>query len=434
MIETLAVELRSEIADALSRRLEADDRDGRARLTLDDQRQLGRSLIADALERLATKALADGREPLGIDEEDELSQLVEDAVFGLGPLQRLLDDPEIENVNANGCDVVWVRRADGTQERGPALAADDNALIELIRTAAARFGQNEKRFDLSSPQLNLRLPDGSRLFAVMSVAHRPSLSIRRHRLMDVTLADLRQKDTLTPELEHFLGACVRARRNIIICGGTNVGKTTLLRALASEMDPHERLVTIEDSLELGLNENPDRHHDVVAMEVREDNVEGEGGIGLAQLVRMALRMSPDRVIVGEVRGDEVVPMMNAMSQGNNGSICTLHADSSRGAFSKLTTYAIQSKERLAPEATNLLVANSIDFIVFIDRDPRTKTRVVSSIREVVDAEGYLVQSNEIFAPGPGRLGIPTGVTLREETLNALIDAGFDPTILLGQVA
>ena len=225
-------------------------------------------------------------------------------------------------------------------------------------------------------------------------------------------------------------AAVRARKNIIVCGGTGAGKTTLVRALAAAIPRTERIVTIEDSLELALDRAPERHGDVVAMEAREPNVEGEGEITLAELVRWGLRMSPDRVIVGECRGDEVLPMLNAMSQGNDGSMCTLHSNSSKGAFGKLAAYAVQAKERLPLEATNLLVANALDFVVFIDQDPTTGRRVVASIREVVDADGPLVVSNETFEPGPNGVGVYAS-RLRDEMLRELVHAGLDPSLFDG---
>lgn len=431
MNRDLSTQLRIAVTDGLAKRMESDERAGLPRLSVADQRQLGRQLIAAALEQHASELLASGKSLLSAAEEEELEQSIFDIVFGLGSLQRLLDDHRIENINANGCDTVWVRYADGKREQVDPIARTDEELIDLIRTAAARFGPNERRFDLGSPRLNLQLPDGSRLFAVMAVTGRPSLSIRRHRYTEVTLNDLVELGTLTPTLAQFFEATVRARKNIIVCGGTGAGKTTLVRALASAIPYYERIVTIEDSLELALDRCPDRHGDVVAMEAREPNVEGEGEVTLAELVRWGLRMSPDRVIVGECRGDEVLPMLNAMSQGNDGSMCTLHANSSKGAFGKLAAYAIQAKERLPLEATNLLVANALNFVVFVDQDPATGRRVVASIREVVDADGPMVISNEVFEPGPGGLGIPAA-RLRDETHADLVAAGLEPTLLNGR--
>src|SRR5207249_2387355 len=213
------------------------------------------------------------------------------------------------------------------------------------------------------------------------VCSRPCLAIRRHRFMKVTLADLERLGAIDKGLWSFFSAAVRARKQMMIAGATGVGKTTMLRALASEIPPEERIVTIETELELGLDRFAELHPDCVALEAREANVEGVGTVTAADLVRMSLRMSPDRVIVGEVRGAEVIPMLNAMSQGNDGSMCTVHADSSGTAFNKLGLYAMQAPERLPLEATALLAASAIDLVVFITR--RGNSRFAASVRHVV---------------------------------------------------
>lgn len=259
------------------------------------------------------------------------------------------------------------------------------------------------------------------------------MSIRRHGYRTVTLEQLRALGSLDPGLEQFLRSLVRSRKNVLITGGTGSGKTTLLRALASEMDPMERIVTIEDAFELGLDLDPGLHADVTALQAREPNIEGEGGITQAELVRWALRMSPDRVIVGEIRGPEVIPMCNAMSQGNDGSMATLHASSSRIAFTRLASYAAQGVERLPVEATNLLVASAVHFVVHLafatGRTAGGRTRVVSSIREVVGADGAHVISNEVYRPGPDRRALPVPGALRTDALDDLIEGGLDPGVL-----
>ena len=305
-------------------------------------------------------------------------------------------------------------------------------MTELIRNAAARAGLGERRFDAGSPQLDLRLPDGSRVSAVRELSARPVLSIRRHRYMQVSLEDLRAAGTLDVALEEFLRAGVLADKNFIISGATGVGKTTLLRAMADAIPPAERILTIENTLELGLDQFPESHPDVVAFEAREANTEGQGAITMAELVRRSLRHSPDRVIVGEVLGDEIVPMLNALSQGNAGSICTIHANSSEGVFRRISTYAIQSPEHLDVEATNQLIAGAINFVVFLGSrweqrgERRYRHRFVSSVREVVDSDGRLVVSNEVFRPGPDGRAVP-GSPVR--SIDQLVDAGFDETLL-----
>ena len=424
---TVIERLRTRVLAGLSERQRADHLARRPSLRGADEEALGRKLIADVLDAEATEALAAGRQLRRPEEDDALAQAVFDALFRLDRLQRLLDDPSIENINANGCDEVWVRYADGRRERVEPIASSNEELVELVRNVGARLGIGERRFDLGSPRLSLQLPDGSRLFAVMAVCARPVLSIRRHRYLKVTCDDLVAMGSLDIALRELLRCLMLARKSCVICGGTGAGKTTLLRAVAADIPPWERLVTIEDSLELGLERFPELHPDVVALEAREPNLEGEGGIGLAELVRWALRLSPDRVIVGESRGEEVLALLNAMSHGTDGSMTTIHASSSKGVFSKLATYAVQAPERLALEATNLLVASAVDFVVFIAQDPLGR-RFVSSVREVVDADGPMVVSNEVFRPGEEGRAVP-GVPLRAETMDELVRVGFDPGLL-----
>jgi Flp pilus assembly CpaF family ATPase len=221
----------------------------------------------------------------------------------------------------------------------------------------------------------------------------------------------------------------------LVSGAMNAGKTTLLRALAAEIPPSERIVTIEQALELGLDHQRDRHPDCVAMEARLPNLEGVGAISMAQLVRRSLRMNASRVIVGEVLGDEVIPMLNAMSQGRSGSMATIHADSSAGVFRRIAAYAVQAPERLPLEATNLLIAGSIHFVVHVDvgdvpvdrttpPDIRSRRRQVASVREVVDAEGPMIVSNEVWKPDPdGRAR--QSAPLRDVTAAALAEQGYD---------
>ena len=419
--------LRTRVLAGLTEHRRAEALAGRPSLRGPDEQALGRKLIAEVLDAEATEALASGRPLRSPEEDDAVAQALFDSLFRLDRLQRLLDDPSIENINANGADCVWVRYADGRRERVEPIASSDEELVDLVRNTGARLGIGERRFDLGSPRLSLQLPDGSRLFAVMAVCARPALSIRRHRYLKVTCDDLVAMGTLDVALRELLRCVMLARKSCVICGGTGAGKTTLLRAMAADIAPWERLVTIEDSLELGLERYPELHPDVVALEAREPNLEGEGGVSLAELVRWALRLSPDRVIVGESRGEEVLALLNAMSQGTDGSMTTIHASSSKGVFQKLATYAIQAPERLPLEATNLLVANAVDFVIYIAQDPMGR-RFVSSVREVVDAEGAMVVSNEVFRPGSDGRAVP-GVPIRSETMDQLVEVGFDPELL-----
>jgi pilus assembly protein CpaF len=445
----LVAELRSAVAADLH--LEAPDG-----LAADDRRELARELALSRLRRRDTELVSAGGRPLDPIAEQQVTQSVLDALFGLGHLQALVDDDRIENIDVNGCDRVWVTYADGSKAEVDPIAESDEDLVELLRVAAARFGLSERRFDLGHPELDLRLPDGSRLSALMSVVARPSVSIRRHRFVDLTIDDMVVLGTLDRVVASFLASAVRARKNIVVAGAMNSGKTTLVRALASEIPPRERVVTIEQAFELGLDHQIERHPDLVALEAREANMEGAGAIGMAMLVRRALRMNADRVIVGEVLGDEVIPMLNAMSQGRSGSMCTIHADSSAAVFRRMASYAVQAAERLPLEATTLLVAGALDFVVFLDVErptdpvpedrwstgsnsedgakrvfhPVRRRRFVASIREVVDADGMQVVSNEVFKPGRDGRAEP-GAPLRSGTLDELMDHGYDPGFFPG---
>ncbi len=426
---TLVERIRSLVADQLAERRERNDPNEAP--ANDHERALARQLINEALEGQAQRALAANEVLLSPGDEDQLARAVFDSLFGLGRLQPYLEDESITDIHAQGCDQVFVVRDDGSKEAVAPIASTDAEMIELLRMAAARMGRTERRFDAAHPELNLRLPDGSRLFAVMSVSARPSLAIRRHRFPKVFLEDLVGLGALDAALAGFLSSAVRARKNIIVGGGTSMGKTTLLRALINEVPPHERIITVEDSLELGVDRFPELHPDVVTLEAREANVEDRGAVALEDLVRMGLRMDPDRVIVGEVRGDEILPMLNAMSQGNDGSMCTIHAHSSESMFRKLAMYAMQTPQRLPLEATNLLVANAVHFVVHLGRDTapdRRGDRYVTSVREVLDADGSMVVSNEIFRPGPDGRAVP-GSPMRAATLEALVAAGLDETLL-----
>jgi len=429
--------VRSLLADQLPGRVEEQRRRTGARTTPEGHRALAREIVEGAVNEFAERELTANRPLVPPESERRVVAEVVDELFGMAGLQPLLDDPRIETINANRFDRVFVQYADGMRKRVGPIARSNDELTELVRLLAARASSQERRFDHGSPSVNLQLPGGERLFAVMAVTAGgvTSLSIRRHRFPRVTLDELRRRGTVDEVLIRFLRACVVARKNLVIVGGTGEGKTTLLRALAAEMDPMERIVTIEDAFELGLDTDPDVHADVTAFQAREANIEGEGAVTQADLVRWALRMSPDRVIVGEIRGPEVIPMCNAMSQGNDGSMATLHASSSAIAFTRLASYAAQGPERLPLEATNLLVAGAVHFVVHLARVPGSPTsrirgtRVVSSIREVVGADGPQVVSNEIFRPDAERRARPVAGAIRSDTLDDLADAGFDPVLL-----
>lgn len=427
--------LRQHLRDALAADLAGyvngqESRTGTA-VTHEARRELARSILIDAARIHAERELTANRPLVPTDLEQQVMVEVLNELFGMAGLQPLLDDPTVETINANRFDRVCVQHTDGRREQVAPIAASNDELTNLVRLLAARASSQERRFDQGSPAVNLQLPGGERLFAVMGLTAdgATSLSIRRHGYLTATLPQLRERGTIDAGLREFLRALVRARKNILITGGAAAGKTTMLRALASEMDPMERIITIEDAFELGLERNPDIHADVTALQSREPNVEGEGAISQAELVRWGLRMSPDRVIVGEIRGPEVIPMCNAMSQGNDGSMATLHASSSRIAFVRLASYAAQGAERLSLDATALLVASAVHFVVHLARAADRITRVVSSIREIVDADGPLVVSNEVYRPGSDGRARPVAGALRTDTVDELVHAGLDPVVL-----
>jgi Flp pilus assembly CpaF family ATPase len=418
---TLVMQLARHVGEALAADEIEREASGRSRLAPEDARQLAASLAAGELDRLASDRLARGADLLHADDELALFGAVMASVVGLGRIQPYLDSPDVSDIHIRGCDSVWLKLHDGSRVPGEPVADSDDELIELVRLVATRMGRSERRFDAANPELNLQLPDGSRLFATMEVSARPSVVIRRHRFELSSLDELARRGMVDDELASFLSAAVRARRNIIVAGGTGTGKTTLLRALLNEVPAHERLVTIEDAYELGLDRFADRHPDHDMLQARPANIEGRGEVTMLDLARMALRMDPDRVIIGEVRGGEAFPMLMAMSQGNNGSMCTVHADSARTVFPKLAAYVAMADTNLPVETVNLLVATALHLVVHLDLVDGV--RVVASIREVVDADGAQIVSNEVFVPGPVGLAVP-GYPLREATQALLEDHGY----------
>nr|WP_253840349.1 ATPase, T2SS/T4P/T4SS family [Actinokineospora globicatena] len=431
MLVRLRRALRERLSTGLPQRVAEQLEHTGAAATREGRRELARVILDEALRAHTEDELAAGRQLPPREAEQRVVDEVVAELFGLAGLQPLLDDPDVETINANRFDLVFVQYSDGRRAQVGPIASSNEELTDLVRLLAARASSQERRFDQGSPAVNLQLPGGERLFAVMALTAGgvTALSIRRHGYLTATLAQLRRGGTIDASLEAFLRALVKSRKNVLITGGTGAGKTTMLRALAAEMDPLERIVTVEDAFELGLDHDPEIHADVTAFQSREPNVEGSGEVAQAELVRWGLRMSPDRVIVGEIRGPEVIPMCNAMSQGNDGSMATLHASSSRIAFTRLASYAAQGAERLPLEATNLLVASSVHFVVHLARAEDRRTRVVSSVREVVGADGAQVVSNEVYRPGPDRRARPVAGALRSDTLDDLIETGFDPELL-----
>lgn len=431
-LAALAKSARMMAADALSR-WETDRQTNGARpVTPEDTRAYGESAIWSAISALNRAELSNGRRSLTPDEEETIAATVRSRMFGQGSLDSILSDHRVENIVANGCDNVWITREGGERAKGPPLADSDDELIELLRRMARTGGNTERRFDDAHPMLDLRLADGSRLHAIMSVSARPAVSIRKHRHLRVTLEDLVRLGTLTQQLAHTLAAAIAPPNpcSILVAGGTDTGKTTFARGLISQIPPETRVVVVEDNAELGLSFDPTRAPHVVEMEVRQPNIEGVGGIGMDVLGRNALRMRPDRLIIGETRsGHEVRTMLEAMNSGHEGSLTTIHADSSVAALTKMQTLALTGTDSLEMEASAHLISLVLHLVVHLAKLPDGR-RVVTSVREVTGAHGTTVQSSEVFKLHPGTdHAVPTSAGFSPRMLDRLIPAGFDQRIL-----
>jgi Flp pilus assembly CpaF family ATPase len=389
------------------------------------------SIIRDAVRGWAEHQVrAGGRVPSPA-EREALAQAVYDQRYGLGPLAGFLRDPHVENVDVNGCDQVWITYSTGERVSGPPVAASDEELLTMIRTWAARGGQTARDFSSAAPLVNVALTGGARMTATMSVTPRPCLSLRRHGHLDASLPRLLQLGTIDPTLAAFLAAAVKARCNIIVTGGVNAGKTTMLRALASEIPPGERLATLESEYELYLHGTA-AHPDVIAFEARDANSEGMGGISLHDLVAHALRHNPQRILVGEVRRSEIMPMLEAMNSGQDGSMCTLHANSPAEAFDRILILGLRGGLTLAERAIHILVGMAVDLIVHVRKryDGTRTLRYVSEVLEVLPpADTERPAANRLFLPeGPGGRAVPAH-TPSPQMLDRLVAAGFDPALL-----
>jgi Flp pilus assembly CpaF family ATPase len=425
-------QLAREIREVVGERILSERGSGRlGSLSEEDLRQYALNLVDVEIEARSRARMATGQEAIGEDEWFELRAEIAARLFGAGRLQRLLDDTDIENIDINGCDTVFITYADGQRVAGEPVADSDTELVEEIQRLASYEGLSARPFDGANPELDLRLRDGTRLSAVMRVATRPIVSLRRHRLTKVFLADLVANGTLRPPLAAFLEAMVRSRTNIMVAGETDSGKTTLLRALINAIDPDERLATVENSRELGLSQLPDLHPNVIELEYAPPNAEGRGEVTMAQLVRRTLRHNADRVIVGEVLGPEVVTMLNAMSQGQGGSLSTIHARTPEGVFHRVATYARQAEERLDVETTHMLIADALHFVVFVEKAkpmsraaPAGARRYVSHVLEI-NGWDTRVQASTIWGPGPDRRAVRYP-NVHIQHLDRLIAAGYDP--------
>ncbi len=376
-----------------------------------------------------TTALVSGSAQLGTEGVREFIGNIR-GLMGGGALAPLLDRDDVENIHILGHDNVVLSLANGERILVGPVAGSEEELVMMIRHLAATAGHTSRRFDTASPILDLRLASGHRLFAVTAVAERTSVVIRRHRLLHASMASLVEKGTVTPQIIAVLRAAVRPPNpaNMLVVGGTGAGKTTLLRSLISEIPQSELLVTIEDTLELHLRSSG-LHPRTLALETRTSNTEGTGEITTYDLAKAALRMSPDRVIVGEVRGGEVMQLLQAMGIGNDGSLGTIHAGSTRAAINKMLIYAQRSPDAPTPDSVMREIAEVLHLLVYIKKLPDGR-RSITSIREVTGYDDSKVLTSEVFGPGPDGIAVYTRPFKEDgETLARLRDSGFDPASL-----
>ncbi len=341
-----------------------------------------------AIERTVHTLIEEEKLPLTADECLQVARDVLYETLGLGPLEPLLSDPDINDILVNSSQSVWVDR-DGKLEETDIHFKDDDHLLHVINRIVARIG---RRIDESSPIVDARLPDGSRVNAIIPplALDGPSLSIRRFRTIPFSIHDLVAKGTLSEAMALFLGYAVQARLNILVSGGTSAGKTTLLNTLSSFVSDTERIVTIEDTAELRLQQ---KH--VVRLESRPSNIEGRGSVTQRELVKNALRMRPDRIIVGEVRGPEALDMLQAMNTGHEGSLTTVHANSPRDALSRIETLVLLAGIDLSQRSIREQIGSAFDLVVQIKRSQDGVRRIVN-ITEITGVQEGVISMQDLF--------------------------------------
>jgi pilus assembly protein CpaF len=325
---------------------------------------------------------------LSREDRERVAAEIADDILGHGPLERLLADETVTEIMVNGPYDIWVERQ-GRLYETTVRFTDESHLRRIINKMVAQVG---RRIDESSPMVDARLPDGSRVNAVippLSLSG-PLVTIRKFSKRRLELTDMIRLGTLTTETSEFLQRCVLAQLNVLVSGGTGTGKTTLLNALSSAIPDADRIVTIEDAAELRLNQ---RH--VLRLEARPKNIEGEGEIAIRELVRNSLRMRPDRIIVGEVRGAEALDMLQAMNTGHDGSLCTVHANSTRDALSRVETMVLMAGFDLPMRAIRQQVASALDLVVHLER-MEDGSRRVTTITEVQRMESDVITLQDIF--------------------------------------
>jgi pilus assembly protein CpaF len=358
------------------------------RINLEVLSSLGGERVRGEIRTAVAKLLEEETTPLSRSEKDRVADEILNEVFGLGPLEPLLQDPTVSDILVTTPKLVYVERF-GKLHRTPVEFKDNAHLLRIIERIVSRVG---RRVDESSPLVDARLPDGSRVNAVIApiAVDGPLLSIRRFRRDPIQADELVRNLSLTEGMLEVARSCVKARLNIIISGGTGAGKTTLLNVLSGFIPEDERIVTIEDAAELQL-----RQTHVARMESRPPNIEGQGAIKIRQLVINALRMRPDRIVVGEVRGEEALDMLQAMNTGHDGSLTTIHANSPRDSISRLEVMVTMASANIGIRAIRQQVSSAIDLIIQISRFS-DGTRRVTHMTECVGMEGDQVTTQDIF--------------------------------------
>src|SRR5947199_1621437 len=368
--------------------------------------------------------VANLKTPLSGRERERLSLEVLDEVFGLGPLEPLLQDPTINDILVNGPKQVYVERA-GMLEESNIMFKDNSHLMNIIDKVVSAVG---RRVDESSPMVDARLADGSRVNVVIPplAIDGPHLSIRRFGHIPISEEDLIRNQTLTQPMLELLRGSVRARLNIVISGGTGAGKTTLLNVLSGYISDRERIVTIEDSAELQMKQ---RH--CVRLETRPSNIEGKGAVMQRQLLINSLRMRPDRIVVGEVRGEEALDMLQAMNTGHDGSLTTVHANSPRDAIARIETMAMMANLNLPEKAVRRQIASAIQLIVQISRF-NDGTRRITYMTEITGMEEDIVSMQDVFvfekqgvSPDGRVLGAFTATGIRPKFAEKLKASGIN---------
>ena len=403
--------------------------------------ELGRRIVLDLLTAHADEALSAGSETFTADEQQALAAAVFDALFSLGRLQGLVDQPDLENIEIYGHDQVVLEHSDGRLTDGPAVADSDEELIESLQFLASRTGGNDRPFSPLHPHLHLHLDGGARLAASAWVTPRPLVVIRRHRLTDVTMDQLVELGMFSTGLSSFLTAAVRAPFSVVISGPQGAGKTSLARALCGVLDADEKIGTFETEYELHLHEMPERHRRVAAFEARpgsgERGPDGRqaGEVTLDEHLYSAWRHNISRLVVGELRGKEITALFKAM-QGSAGSMSTLHAHSARAAIGRMVTLAMDGSNATESYASRQ-VGENIQLIVQVKLETsqhagvRRRSRYISEVLAIEPAGDGQPTMTHVYVPGPDGRAVPGTMP---QWLAGLAREGFDDSAFSGRVA